>query len=252
MADQIFYGTVLLKAKQITDYIVDSNTAVSLKDISDNLAITKPTILKILRTLEYCGFVNRNSETQKYSLGTVYLRYGQKVAESFDIKELTRPFLEQLRDKTNETINLGIVEKNKVVLLDKLESSRSVKLVSRVGGTMHMYSSAMGKTFLAHYTPEKLTKYLENTSLVSLTPNTITDVQTLKDDLEQVRQQNFAIDNVENQADIFCVGFILEKNSNCYGAFSISAPEYRVTKKVLHEFIKYGKEAQLKILEVLN
>lgn len=251
MTNQPLYGSVLLKAKQITDFIADTPSPVSLKDISDNLTITKPTILKILRTLEYCGFVHHNYETQKYSLGTVYLHYGQKVAESFDIKTLTHPFLEQLRDKTNETINLGIIENDQIVLLDKLESSQSVKLVSKIGGTMQMYSSAMGKAALAHYTSQKLEDYLEKTNLIPLTENTITNPQLLKNNLAEIRNQNFSIDNVENQADIFCVGFILEKNNTIYGAFSISAPKYRVTKKVLQKFIKYGIQTQEHILNIL-
>ncbi|MFT8459386.1 MAG: IclR family transcriptional regulator [Liquorilactobacillus ghanensis] len=245
------YGSVLIKAKQITDFIADKNTSVSLKELDEHLEITKPTILKILRTLEYCGFVQQNTETKKYSLGTVFLRYGQKVAENFDIKDLTRPFLEQLRDETNETVNLGIVEKNSVVLLDKLESSRSVKLVSRIGGTMQMYSSAMGKAFLAYYSPEKLTAYLSETPLKPLTSHTITDAVELKKNLEKIRRQNFSIDDVENQLDIFCVGFIIQKNAKCYGAFSISAPKYRVNKKILNDFIKYGKKAQQNILKAL-
>ncbi|MCI1977592.1 MAG: IclR family transcriptional regulator [Liquorilactobacillus nagelii] len=251
MSDQM-YGTVLLKAKQITDFIAVNDSPVSLKELSDNLEITKPTILKILRTLEYCGFVNRNLDTGKYSLGTVYLRYGQKVAENFDIKELTRPYLEKLCDETNETINLGIVEKNKVVLLNKIESSRSVKLVSTIGGTMEMYSSAMGKAFLAYYTPEKLTNYLQKNVLKSLTKNTITDPIKLQENLKIIKKNGFSIDDIENQIDIFCVGFILRKNAKSYGAFSISAPQYRVDEEVLQRFIKYGREAQQNILEILG
>ncbi|WP_416354043.1 IclR family transcriptional regulator [Agrilactobacillus fermenti] len=250
--EQPLYGTVLLKAKQLIDVIAKSSEPLTLKQISDQVPISKPTVLKILRTLIYCGFIRENAARKTYDLGTIFLEYGQRVAASFDIKASTRPFLEQLRDETNETVNLGIVEDHRIVLLDKLESPRSVKLVSRIGGTMNMYSSAMGKAILASYEPQDLQTYLAHTSLKALTPNTITDPEQLQLNLKTIQKKGYAIDNIENQPDIFCVGFDLIKHHHVYGAFSISAPEYRVNEQVFKGFIKYGLQTRQAILASLS
>lgn len=245
------YGAVLLKAKKILDFISDSDTPPTLKEISMGTSISKPTVLKILHTLSYCGYVRREGTEKRYYLGTIFIKYADKALKTFNIKSVAQPFLKQLRDETNETINLGIVEKHSITLLEKLESPTSVKLVSRIGGKMNMYSSAMGKTILANYSKKQLSEYLSQTTLNPLTPNTITNKKNLLVNLKEIKKMGYAVENAENQLDIICVGFPLIKNKTVYGAFSVSAPNYRVNQKRLNNFIKNGKQTQNNILEIL-
>lgn len=247
------YGTVLLKAKNILDIIASSQNGVSLSELDKNLKISKPTILKILQTLSYCRFVKCEgfNDSKKYFLGSAFLDYGRVAKSTFNIVNFARPYLEKLRNVTNETINLGIEEDNYVILLDKIESKQSIKLVSKIGREMHMYSSAMGKTLLANYSRDKLDDYLSQTTMVKITENTIVNPDKLKIELKKIKEQGFSLDKVENQKEIFCVGFPLIKNSQIYGSFSISAPEYRVNKEILTLFINQGKETQQKILAEL-
>lgn len=249
--NQPLYGAVLLKAKTIMDFISQAQFPPTLREISAHVSISKPTILKILNTLEFCGFVRREGTEKQYYLGTIFLEYADKVSKTFSIKKLAHPYLAELRDSTHETVNLGVVEQNAMTLLEKLESPKSVKLVSRIGGKMHMYSSAMGKTILANYSEKKLADYLDNVSLQALTPNTITSKQDLYRNLEQVKKQGYAVENAENQLDIICVGFPLIKSDRVYGAFSVSAPNYRVDQAKLQNFITSGQTIQEKILQLL-
>lgn len=247
------YGTALLKAKQILDFIAGANEAPTLGVLSKHLVISKPTIYKLLQTLTYCGYVRVMivGDEKFYRLGTVFLRYAQAVNASIDITAIAKPFLKQLRDKTAETVNLGINDGNSIVLLSKMESTNSIKLVSVIGGEMHMYSSAMGKAILAEYSPQELKAYFAQVKLRPLTPNTITDKQALLKDLAEIRQQGYAIDNVENQAEVYCIGFSLVANGRIYGAFSISIPQYRLTEEKEKKFIALGKQTRAQILAKL-
>ncbi|MFT8317497.1 MAG: IclR family transcriptional regulator [Sporolactobacillus sp.] len=248
---QALYGSVLIKAEEIMEFILNSNSAPSLNELSNGLNITKPTIYKILNTLQYFGYVIRMGDSGTYCLGTKFLKYAQKVSENFDINAIAKPYLSKLRDETNETVNLGIVQEDKIVLLAKLESAHSVNLVSRVGGYMEMYSSAMGRALLAHYPIEKIKHYIKETDFKPLTPNTVTDKNKFLELLKTTKDNGYAIDNVENQPDIFCVGFPIIKAQRIFGAFSISAPKYRINKKVLNSIIKFGKQTQLDIVSVI-
>lgn len=245
---QGLYGSVLVKAEEIMEFILNSSSAPSLNELSTGLNITKPTIYKILSTLEHFGYVIRMGDSGKYCLGTKFLEYAQKVSETFDINSIARPYLSELRDQTNETVNLGVVQENKIVLLAKLESAHSVNLVSRIGGYMEMYSSAMGRAILANYPMEKIKQYIRETDFKPLTPNTLTDKEAFIELLKRAKDDGYAIDQVENQQDIFCVGFPIIKSHRIFGAFSISAPKYRVNKKLLNNFIKFGKQTQRKIV----
>lgn len=240
------YGTVLLKAKKILDRIARSSEGATLSTLSKQLDISKPTIYKILKTLEYCGYVRvvLVGEEKVYHLGTVFLEYAQSVNESIDIVEVARPFLKELRDQTGETVNLGIAEDNAIVLLSKMESTHSIKLVSVIGGKMHMYSSAMGKAILATYSAEQLADYADRVEYQQMTPNTVTDKEELLATVAQTRQQGYSVDDVENQPGVYCLGFSLVVNGRVYGAFSISVPEFRMTTAKKQQFIRLGKQTQ--------
>ncbi|TSO25350.1 IclR family transcriptional regulator [Lactobacillus sp. LL6] len=242
------YGTVLLKAKKILDYIAESNTPPTLKEISDGINIPKPTVLKILQTLEYCGFVRAAGPNKEYYLGTTFIKYGDQAANSFDLKKLAMPFLNKLRDSTTEAVNLGIVENSKIVLLDRAQSLNNIRLDLSLGGTMQMYTSAMGKAILSYYSDNKLNEYIDHTALKAQTPNTLTTREALIADIQQVKKRGYAIDNIENQDGIYCIGFPLVKHDHIFGAFSISAPVFRVDDKKITHWIAQGKKIQQLIL----
>jgi len=249
--DENLYGTVLIKAKSIMDFILDGQVAPTLKEISDNVEMTKSTVLKILKTLEYCGYVRRTDDTKQYYLGTMFLSYAQKVNRTFDIRQVAMPSLENLRNVVGETVNIGIVEKEQVTILDKIESPSAVYLVARIGGQMQLYSSSMGKAILAEYSPKELERYATETNFEKLTANTLIDRKSLLEDIKLVKERGYAFDNEENQEDIFCVGFSLIKNGKVFGAFSISMPRYRVDEAKLKVVIDAGKIAQKQILTEL-
>jgi DNA-binding IclR family transcriptional regulator len=249
--EEVFYGTVLIKAKEIMDFILESRVSPTLKEISENVDMTKSTVLKILKTLEHCGYVRRTEDAKQYYLGTMFLAYAQKVNHTFDIRQIAMPHLATLVSEIEETVNLGIVENQQITLLDKIESNSTVYLVARVGGQMHMYSSSMGKAILAEYSDDEISRYVSATSFEKLTPNTMTDISSLIEDVGKVKKRGYAFDNEENQPDIFCVGFSLCKNNHIYGAFSVSMPKYRASEEKIANIIEEGKKIQAKILSEL-
>ncbi|MCF7523053.1 helix-turn-helix domain-containing protein [Levilactobacillus brevis] len=124
MPETKLYGTVLVRAKEIMDFIAQSETNPTLKEISQGIEMTSSTVLKILTTLDILGFVTRTGDGKSYRLGMELFRYGQRVAEDFDIRDVARGPLSKLRDQTSETINLGVIAHHQVTLVEKYESPK--------------------------------------------------------------------------------------------------------------------------------
>lgn len=248
---QPLYGTAILKARDIMDFIMVSQTPPLLIEISRNTAINKSTALKILRTLEYCGYVRCLGHEKRYYLGTVFLRYAQTTLSKFNINLIAEPFLSQLRDQTNETVNLGVQVDKTVVLLTKLESPSNIKLSSEIGKGLQLYRTAIGKSLLSTFSSTELTDYLATTQLIPSTPETITDKEALIENINLTRTRGYAIENSENQSDVICIGFPIVKDGHTFGAFSISVPKYRAKPADLDRYIKYGKHTQVDILNKL-
>ncbi|MCI1892825.1 MAG: IclR family transcriptional regulator [Schleiferilactobacillus perolens] len=245
------YGSVLIKAKEIMDYLLMQPKSPTLAELSRGLNSSKSTTLKILKTMEHLGFVRREEETKRYVLGTQLIPYATKAISSFDIANVAQPYLEKLRDETGETINLGIPVNQRIVLVSKLESSNSIRLQSTIGGSMNMYSSAMGKAVLATYSADQLKRFLDTTDLRPVTQNTITNQNELRHDLKIIQEVGVAVDNEENEPEAFCLGAVLKKDTQLYGAFSISTPKYRMTPERRAGFIRMLLNTQHDIQEAI-
>lgn len=238
MTEGKLYGTALIKGKAILDFIMACDHAPSLAEITDGTNASKPTTLKLLTTLVALQLVRREAETKRYYLGTQMLSYGEKAAETFDITALTRSYLSDLRNETGETINLGVVSDGHIVLIEKLESPNSIKLSSVIGGTMHMYCSAMGKAVLAEYPKTLIDNYFAHHKLQQVTAHTLTSPDAVRADLDKVRKLGVAIDNEETEPDVYCIGAALRRGEHIVGAFSISSPKYRITPERREQFIQ--------------
>ena len=228
------YGTSILKAKQIMDLLADSTNGLSLNEISKKLTVSKPTILKILTTLTYIKYVRRNEENKRYYLGTVFIKYGNQTLNNFDISKIAYKYLDQLKNFTNETVNLGIVDHDKIFILQKLNGDQPINFNSQVGDTMELYSSAMGKAALATMTAAQLDKYFSRNKLLSLTKYTVINIEQLKIQLRDICNNGYAIDN---QEDVVCIGAAIEKYNKLFAAFSVSTPQYRLNDSLFKDFI---------------
>ena len=251
MAEKKAYGTVLIKAKAILDYMMSQDTGLTLKEISEGIQAPKSTTLKILTTMGEQNIIWRNDDTKQYFFGTELIGYGQRALADFDISRIALPFLKKLRDKTEETVHLGIEQNNKVVYLQKLESPQSINLKSRIGGKLNLYSSAMGKAILASKTPEELDEYFSKETLKPVTDYTIISISGLNKQIAAVKENGYSIDDKENQPEVVCVGAVLQKNGQVYGAFSVSTPDYRLGDHRRDQIIQYVLETKKEIEQAL-
>lgn len=250
MADKL-YGTVLLKAKKIMDALSASETSLTLEQISSTAGIPRPTTFKILNTLDYINFVRKDENEKKYSLGTNLIEYGTRALSSFDIVSIAEPYLTELNKVTSETVNLGIEEHSQIVLLKKIDSPRPVNLNSEVGGTLELYTSAMGKAILATKSERELDQYFSSVELKPSTSNTITSIAKLKRQLEEVKKNGYAIDNQENQTEVVCVGAAIQKYGKVFGAISVSTPNYRLDELLLNHMKKLVKSTVDQINQII-
>lgn len=168
------YGTVLIKAAKILDYLAETPD-VSLQEIAKGTGMTSSTVLKILDTLLLIGYVNKNAE-KNYRLGAKLVRYANKNIEQLDLAELTLPFLEKLQQKIDETIHLGVLDNNEILYVNKLDpKNQTIRMSSKIGITRPLYNSAMGKAVLAEFTEDQYEDYVGTHSLVPYTEYTITN-----------------------------------------------------------------------------
>jgi len=195
------------------------------------LDIPKSSVHRILQTLIDRQLVREDADLEKYSLGIGILRLSQSVLAGIDIRQQARPVLENLSLTTDETVHLAILDDQgpMVIYIDKIESSRAVRLVSQVGQSVPVHCTALGKALLSCRERTEVDALLTNYSFIAFTPNTIVNLELLLDQLEIVREQGYAIDNIEYEQSVVCVASpIKNKDGLAVAAVSISVPGGRL------------------------
>lgn len=239
MAESKLYGSVLIKAATILDVLAQTQHPMTLNEIALACQFTLSTTSKILTTLLSINYVYRNDNGKKYTLGSRLIYLANAAFLQFDIVRETYPALKYLHDQFQETVHLGRCQDNKILYVNKLSSpTNNQEMRSRIGYTQNLYCSAMGKAILATFDTAKQDTYFKSEDLVARTPHTIIDVAMLRQQLETIRENGFALDEQEAEDGIFCVGASLQiQNAASDYAFSISVPYGRLTEKRQKEMI---------------
>jgi IclR family acetate operon transcriptional repressor len=146
------------------------------------------------------------------------------------------PFLEELASQSQETAHLAVPSGHEIVYIAKVGSPRAIQMASRVGGRAPMYCTALGKSILAH-SPDLLEEII-NEGLAVRTPYTIASPEALRQQLESVRSQGFALDNEENELGVRCVASAVVNYTNrVIGAISLSGPASRLSQ---YDIVQFG------------
>ncbi len=211
-------------------------TELGVTELSKRLALHKNNVFRLLATLESRGYMEQNRLTGNYRLGLRVLELGQVFIKHMGLLKMARPVLEEIVEKCNETAYLGLIRDNRVVYVDAVEANRPVRVVSRVGGGLPVYASAIGKVQIAFETADERERALGTGTLESFTPNTIIDRAKLSTHLEAVQKQGFALDDEEYDDGIRCVGVpVRDYTRRVVAGLSISGPAYRFTDERLNK-----------------
>jgi DNA-binding IclR family transcriptional regulator len=202
----------------------------TLTELSRMLALPKSSVLRLLRTVESRGYIERAGDGHGYQLGLKLFALGSRVAQRFDVIEAARPVMGHLREVCGDAVNLGILTGSEVVYVAVLDSPHRLRKTTIVGDREPAYCTALGRAILAHLPLDDLEALLGATDLRPLTGTTVTDVATLRTYLARVKQQGFALDDEETTVGARCVGApIFDFSGDVRAGISVSGPAMRLT-----------------------
>ncbi|MFP3913827.1 MAG: IclR family transcriptional regulator [Actinomycetota bacterium] len=217
----------VLKALSLLN-LVARHPNLTLSELGRKAGVPAPTALRLLRALQEESLVQVDGDG-RYRLGVHCLVLGSTYLENFDLRTEARAELERLAEDTGETVHLGVPEGTEVIYVDKVETSHSVRMYSRVGAASPMYSTGIGKAILSHASPGLIQEVVA-AGLAPRTPNTITDPDRLRAELEVIRERGYAVDDIENEEGIRCAAaVVLGADGSPVAAVSVSGPATRIT-----------------------
>ncbi len=217
-------------------------------ELARRLGLHKNNVQRLLATLEYRGYVEQSKISGNYRLGLKVFELSQVYTKHLYLFKQARTILEKVQEKCNETTYVGDLRGEYVVYLMSEETSRSVRVVSRVGARFYPHATALGKAILAFLTPEQLDAIYPQEELPSFTPNTIANKKALIHHLEEIREKGYALDLEEQEEGVRCIGVpLFDHTLRVIGGLSISGPitrfsEDRLENELIPQAIEAGQE----------
>jgi DNA-binding IclR family transcriptional regulator len=197
--------------------------------IGQRVGLDKATVTRLLRTLVEAGYVTQDETTRRYRLTGKILWLAHGVTVRLDLRSVARPHLTALRDELGETVHLGVMEDLRIVYVDKLEADNSIQLVSAIGQTMPLHSTALGKAMLAALPDEEREGKYVRMDFLRRTDRTIPDLATFREEILRTQLRGYSTDDRENEPFGACVGAaIVGADGRPVGAISISGPYFRI------------------------
>ncbi len=223
----------------IIELLAKQKQGLTLSEIIESLDISKSSAFRIVSTLIFKNYLQKNETTKKITLSRKLMTLGVSSINEQSIVELSIDVMRALRDGLRESVMLGVIIDNKGVILEQVSSSYPVKLYVEQGTHFYLHSSVGGKAILAFLPDDELDKIIKKMSLKRLTDNTIVSKKEFREELETVREKGYAIDNGEDIQGIHCIGApVFNEYGYPVAALWITAPHGRLPHS---EFERKGK-----------
>lgn len=194
-----------------------------ITDIVAATGLPKATVHRILQTLVHHGFA-RTDGVGGYAGGPRILSLAGRFLQRLDIAEQVRPILRDLQERSGWTVHLAVRSGDEAVYVAKLEAALPYHLASRVGMSLGLHCTSIGKAVLATLPDAEVRAIAARTGLAARTEHTVTDADTLLAELATVRERGYAEDHEENEPGVRAVGAaVFDHTGEALGALSAAA-----------------------------
>ena len=201
-------------------------------ELAARTGLVPSTAHRLLTTLAKRGYVTQSADNGRYLLGYKVVEVASGLEQRLArLKAVARPHLERIQRATGETVNLVVLDADRVVYVDQVEGSRSVRMFTAVGTAALAHTTGSGKAILAFGPPEVAAALYDGRELARLTPRTLVTLAALEDDFARIRRRGYAIDNEEHEEGVGCVATpLFDHTGQPCAALSVSGP----TARILH------------------
>lgn len=200
-------------------------------ELARDFGVSKATVYRVLVTLERHGYIVQNPVTGRYRLGPRLGQIVQTAGPRLDLPAEARPFMERLRERTEEVVHLDVLEGDEVVVIAKLDGLQAVQVMSRVGDRGPAHCISTGKAILA-YSDIRAFDSVVAGGLARYTERTHTTAASLSRELTRVREAGFAVNWGEWRADARGIGApIVDSSLRVVAALGICGPSTRLTQE---------------------
>ncbi|MCI8726226.1 MAG: IclR family transcriptional regulator [Hungatella sp.] len=242
------------KTLSVLEYMILKQEPVRLLDIAKDLRMTNTTATRYLNTLMNKGYVEQNPSTLMYSATFKIVALANHLSNHRDLKQIARPYLEQLTRIFGESTNIAVEQNMSSVYIDVIrETNSSLMAIQYVGNAAPMHCTGNGKLLLLNYSDEELEQFIMKKGLPRFTENTYVTKESLKQELERIRQRGYAYDEEERELGIRCLAFpVFDARGRIIAGMSVTGPKGRMKDEILDKRLEDFRQIALEVSRKLG
>ncbi len=211
-----------LRTVKILEYIAQKKQGVTLSDIGTELDLPITSASDIIKSLLETEMIELMDERSKiYGIGVKAYYIGNAFLSNTNLIDKAKPIIEELGMTLNKTVFMGKEINKEITYIYKFEPRESMVSTCPIGSRTSLHNTSLGKALMAY--DDDLRDYIKNKSLVKKTPYTITDHKVLMEELIEIRERGYAIDDREQNEMLRCIGApIFDHEGKVIAALSVS------------------------------
>ncbi|MGV9315307.1 IclR family transcriptional regulator [Streptomyces sp. NPDC003691] len=221
----------VLNALRTLEEVAERQPA-GVAELARALSLPKSSVQRALVTLHEAGWIRPAPGTPtRWTVTTKALHVGRHATGELGLRDIAVPVMEELRRRTDETVHLAVPEGGKVVLIERLETSKPVRIVLPLGHVLPAHASANGKALLAAG-PETAVERLIAEGLERFTRASITDGAAFRAELAEIRERGYATNGGEWRTDVSAVASaVVDASGAPVASISVNVPSSRMTEE---------------------
>jgi len=235
--------TTVARAFEIVDLLWELDGA-GPSEVAARLELPDSTVYDYLRSLSETRYVTR--ENGEYRLSSYFLTIGGKMKYRNRLYQVARPEMKRVVAETDELVGLTIENEGRAVVYHQEEGRQALSLGTYSGAATPLHTVATGKAILAHLPESRIEEILETQGLEQRTDQTITDREVLQRELEEIRENGYAVDWDEQVVGMGMAAVPILIDEEVLGSFGIVVPTGRIRDP------SYQKEILQKLQEMTN
>jgi len=226
---------ILEKGLRLLEELAENAEGLTAVELAECIGVHKTSTYRYINSFLNMGYIQSDGDG-RYHLGNKILELGSQKLRRMPLRETAHPFLVKLSDDTQMTVHLCVLDGHDVIYIDKIESHRTLPIMSRIGSRAPAYCTGVGKALLSGLLTDQVVSLLREVTLKKRTPNTITDPIKLLEEIKITAEHGYAIDNGEHEEGIKCFAApIKEYGGDVVGAISLTGLKRELTEEAESE-----------------
>jgi IclR family KDG regulon transcriptional repressor len=220
-----------------------------ITDLASTMRLNKTTVYRLLSAMEKFALVEQNPDNERYRLGLRLHELGTRALESRTLQQEAHRFLLEMSHRSRETVSLAVPSPGAIICLDRVNSPHTIITTrTEVGARFPAHCTAVGKAVLAYLPEPDIDAILRNNGLPRFTPSTRVRVSDLKQNLRQIRERGYAIDDQELERGLSGVAApVRTAKDRVIAGLGMAGPTLRFRGQELRDKVALVKELAAKL-----